>query len=55
MEKEQTRRDFLRLSSIAAGGVLAGCATQKKVAWKPDEKAFIKAALMHLGSNCGET
>ena len=45
------RRDFIALSSLAAAGAVAGCATQKTVAWKPDEKAFIKAALLHLGSN----
>ena len=45
------RRDFIALSSLAAAGAVAGCATQRRGAWKPDEKAFIKAALMHLGSN----
>ena len=46
------RRDFIALSSLAAAGAVAGCATQKRAAWRPaDEKAFIKAALMHLGSN----
>ena len=45
------RRDFIALSSLAAAGAVAGCATQKKVVWTLDEKAFIKAALMHLGSN----
>ena len=37
------RRDFIALSSLAAAGAVAGCATQKKLAWKPDEKAFIES------------
>ena len=38
-------------AGLAAAGALTGCATRKGVAWKPDEKAFVKAALLHLGSN----
>lgn len=45
------RRDFISLSSLAAGGMLAGCAAGRAAAYRPDEKAFIKAALVHLGSN----
>ena len=48
---EAGRREFIALSSLAAAGVMGGCATQKTVAWKPGEKVFIKAALIHLGSN----
>ena len=45
------RRDFLALSSLAAAGSFVGCATATRTAWRPDETAFIKAALIHLGSN----
>ena len=52
--KETSRRDFIKVSSMAAAAMAGGCATapaMRKAAWKPDEKAFIKAALIHLGSN----
>ena len=40
-------------SSMAAVALAGGCTTAPsvgKVAWKPDENAFIKAELLHLGS-----
>lgn len=45
------RREFVSMSSLAAAGAVTGCATGKAFTYKPDEKAFIKAALVHLGSN----
>ena len=49
---EARRREFIALSSLAAAGVMGGCAARSAIApYRPDEKAFIKAALIHLGSN----
>ena len=45
------RREFMLGAGLAAAGAFTGCATRKGVAWKLDEKAFVKAALLHLGSN----
>lgn len=45
------RREFVSMSSLAVGGMVAGCAAGRAAAYRPDEKAFIKAALLHLGSN----
>ena len=45
-----SRRDFIRTSSLAAAGFVGGCAAPKAAAWKPDENAFIKSVLLHLGS-----
>ena len=45
------RREFMKLSSFAAGAALTGCATGRRAAFVPDEKAFVRGALIHLGSN----
>ena len=46
-----TRREFLGSAAMAAGGLVTGCASAPKAGWRPDERAFVKAALLHLGSN----
>ena len=51
--KNTSRRDFIKASSMAAAALAGGCATTpvaRKAAWKPDENAFIKSVLLHLGS-----
>ena len=45
------RREFIKLSSLAAGAALTGCATGRRVAFVPDEKALVRGALIHLGAN----
>ena len=45
------RREFIRGSAFAAAGVLTGCATGRTRAVPADDGHFIKAALIHLGSN----
>lgn len=44
-----TRRDFVRTSALAAGGLLAGCAGERVAAKRCP--GFYRAALQHLGSN----
>ena len=46
-----SRREFLGMSGLAAAGLAGGCAAPKAAAWRPDGGAFIKGALLHLGSN----
>ena len=46
-----SRREFIGMSSLAAAGFVGGCMAPQAAAWRPDEKAFIKAALLHLGSS----
>ena len=45
------RREFLKLSSFAAGAALTGCATAPGKAFSADENALVSGALIHLGSN----
>ena len=44
------RREFIGMTGLAAAGICGGCASPKAV-WRPDEAAFIKGALLHLGSS----
>ena len=45
------RREFIRGSAFAAAGVLTGCATGRTRAVPAGDGHFIRAALIHLGSN----
>ena len=46
------RREFLKLSTFAAGAALTGCATGRKVAgYTVPADELVRGALIHLGSN----
>ena len=46
-----SRRKFLGLSAMAAGGVLTGCAMRNGMSNRLEASTFIKALLLHLGHN----